>query len=259
MLIRRKAFTVIELLLVVAVLVILIGIVVWGLKAAGGSASANATRTTLQNLTSMSEELNRKNKLAGFENPVPPPPPPLGTLYPVPSLNGGGETAPGLVTADSKNFDRLGAAVQRTAEVMRRLTAIPDLKKALEKFPSDQLLSVPPVAPYSGGTVVLDGWRNPIVFAPPSGLRNVASKTPDTWSGSTNYSRGARVISGGLYYTAIESNTGSNPPDDKIWFPGIRSPDGRAFWASAGADGTFGAPSDIKAGAGDDNIYSFEQ
>ncbi|HEV8604225.1 MAG TPA: hypothetical protein VGQ99_02590 [Tepidisphaeraceae bacterium] len=257
--IRRKAFTAIELLLVVAVLVILIGIVVWGLKAAGSSASANATRTTLQNLTNMSEELNRKNKLAGFEGP--PIPPPGGPLYPIPTNGVGGEIAPALVTADSPNTDRFSDPIQRTAEVMRRLTAIPDNKKVLEKFPSDQLLAVPPSPSYAGGTVVLDGWRNPIVFAPPSGLRNVTSKNSDTWSGGTNYSRGARVVSGGLYYTAIESNTGSAPPDAKYWFPGIRSPDGRAFWTSAGADGVMGSPggAPIPAGTGDDNIYSFEQ
>src|SRR6185503_3151682 len=183
MLTRRKAFTIIELLLVIGVLVILIGIVVWGLKGAGNVGADKGTRTTLQNLASMSEELNRKTKLAGIEgvaadNPVYilPPPPAMG-----------GETAPGLVTSDSKNFDRLGPAVQRTAMVMARISSIPDNKKALEKFPSDQKLAVPPSPTLpNGGMVVLDGWHNPILFAPPSGLAGVFTKQQDTYASGQN-------------------------------------------------------------------------
>ena len=227
-----------------------IALVVWGLKGASSSAAANATHTTLQNLTNMSEELNRKNKLAGFEGP--PTANPTSPIYPIPAGGIGGEVAPTLVTSDSRNSDRLGPAVQRTAEVMRRLSSIPDNKKVLEKLPGDQLLTVPQSSTWPAGTVVLDGWRDPILFCPSSGLQNVASKDPKltTWSSSANYSRGARVVSNGVYYTAIESNTGSSPPDPKFWFRGIRSPDGRSFWASAGADGNFQI--------GDDNVYSFE-
>jgi len=252
MLTRRKAFTAIELLLVIGVLVILIAIVAWGLKGAGNAGSGNATRTTLANLTNMSEELNRKNKFAGFDLIYPPPPAP-------PVLPMGAETAPGLVTADSKNSDRLGPAVQRTAEVMGRITSIPDNKRIMEKFPSDQLLVVPPANPYSGGTVVLDGWKNPILFVPSTGLAHVQSKMSNTTSGG-NYSRGARVIYQGEYWTAIDSTSGSPPGPN--WFAGVRSPDGRPFWASAGPDGAFGSPTTgggtKTSGDGDDNIYSFE-
>ena len=262
MLTRRKAFTIIELMLVVGVLVILIGLVAWGLKGAGNTASDKATRITLQNLTNMSEELNRKNKLTGFEGPQTPDP--LNPIYPIPPNSQGGETAPGLVTSDSKNFDRLGAAVHRTAEVMRRLQSIPDNKNAIAKFPSDQLLAVPQSGPYAGGTVVLDGWKNPILFVPTAGLADVMPKpakggTPSvTYSSGQNYAKGARVVNSDGYYWTANTST-SNAPAAPDWFRGIRSPDGRSFWASAGPDGTFGAPSDINAGSGDDNIYSFEQ
>jgi hypothetical protein len=249
-------------MLVVGVLVILIGLVAWGLKGAGNSASGNATRTTLQNLTNLSEELNRKNKLAGFEGPQTPDP--LNPIYPIiPPNSQGGEKAPGLVTADSKNFDRLGQAVQRTAEVMRRIQSIPDNKKAIEKFPSDQLLAVPASSPYAGGTVVLDGWKNPILFVPTAGLADVMPKPSKgapvaTYVGGQNYAKGARVINSDGYYWTANTST-SSPPAAPDWFRGIRSPDGRSFWASAGPDGTFGAQSDLNAGSGDDNIYSFEQ
>ncbi|HEV8293391.1 MAG TPA: hypothetical protein VGP94_15750 [Tepidisphaeraceae bacterium] len=217
MLTRRKAFTTIEILLVVGVLVILIGIVVWGLKGAGSSAAGNSTRTTLQNLTGMSEELNRKTKLAGFENiytaPLPTPPP----VFPT-----GPETAPNLVTSDSKNTDRFGAAVRRTGIVMNRLASIPDNKKSLQNLPSDQLMSIPSGAPgVPEAAVVLDGWKNPILFVPAAGLENVRFKS------------------------------GITPPQPAgAAAPVIRSPDNRPFWASAGPDGSFSN--------GDDNIYSFE-
>src|SRR4051812_32176848 len=258
MLTRRKAFTIIELLLVIGVLVILIGIVVWGLKGAIGAGGDKATRATMQNLTSMSEELNRKTRLAGIEGSLT-----QGAVYDITNTPGG-ETAPGLVTSDSKNFDRLGPAVQRTAMVMARISSIPDNKKALEKFPSDQKLAVPPSPTLpSGGMVVLDGWHNPILFVPPSGLAGVYAKpnangTPQTtYASGQNYSKGARVIVQGQYWTATTSTNSSPTPPE--WYPGIRSPDGRAFWVSAGADGTFGTQTDLKAGSGDDNIYSFEQ
>ena len=254
MLMRRKAFTLIEILLVIGVLIILIGITVWALKGAGSSASGNATKTTLENLTNMSEELNRKNKLAGFEGP-----PAENPIYPIqPPPIFGGEAAPGLVTADSKNTDRFGPAVRNTSEVMRRLISIPDNKRSFEKLPSDQTLAVPPSGTSGGGTVVLDGWRNPILFVPTTGLRYVATNQKDsTYSSGTSYSKGARVIAPKqnsptnypfVYWTAITA-TSSGPPGPD-WFEGIRSPDGRSFWASAGPDGNFAQ--------GDDNVYSFE-
>jgi type II secretory pathway pseudopilin PulG len=252
MLTKRKAFTVIELMLVIGVLVILIAIVVWGLKGAAGTGADKATRTTLQNLTSMSEELYRKNKLAGFEGPVADKP-----IYPIPgpgpSLPMGGELAPRDVTDATQNNDRRGDAVARTGEVIRRLSSLPDNKKALEKFPSDQVLLIKLTRsspPYTDGPgkVILDGWRNPILFVPPTGLAHVFTKQKDTYTGG-NFSRGARVIHNGEYWTAIASTNSS--PGGTGWFQGIASSDGHGFWASAGPDGVF---SD-----GDDNIYSFEQ
>jgi type II secretory pathway pseudopilin PulG len=263
MLTRRKAFTTIEILLVVGVLIILIGIVVWGLKGAAGGAGVNATRATLQNLSNISEEFNRKTKLSVFE----------GTIYAPPAVPGPFEIAPGLVTADSKNADRLSPAIERTSEVMNRLMSIPDNKRIVEKIPSDQTMAIQLADGHERHIVLLDGWKNPILYVPATGLAFVAAKegTATTASSGTNYARGARVIArskdmnpsrDAVYWTAINATTTIPPSAD--WFEGIRSPDGRPFWASAGPDGAFGAPvtgpGSVKtAGSGDDNIYSFEQ
>ena len=61
------------------------------------------------------------------------------------------------------------------------------------------------------GPVVLDGWYNPIIFVPAGGL--------------TGVTRASAVTT-------------------------VTSPDGKAFFASAGPDGKFAA--------GDDNLYSFD-
>jgi type II secretory pathway pseudopilin PulG len=215
---RRKAFTVIELLLVIGVLIILAGVVVWGLSAASSSNAAKSTRTTLQNLQSMSEELNRKSRLAGFEviyTFVPPPPVP------------GAEVAPSLVSADSPSTDRFGPSVGRTSVVITRLASIPDNKRVLDKFPADQLMSGVSYTFPDGTTqtsiAALDGWRNPILFVPATGLQHVAAKAGEqsTHVSGQSYPRGARVIHDAQnapyaatrksYWTANEP-TASSPP-----------------------------------------------
>src|SRR5207253_1248835 len=89
---------------------------------------------------------------------------------------------------------------------------------------------------------VLDAWGNPIIYVP---------------GGDPN----ANPPSGGLK-VYVTGNNGA--PELRI----IRSPDNRAFWASAGPDGIFNyADSNhnnqldvaTETIGGDDNVYSFEQ
>jgi len=70
--------------------------------------------------------------------------------------------------------------------------------------------------------LLLDGWGNPIIFVPASGLR-------------------VRLIADKSTY---------DPMDATQNFV-VTAPDKRPFWASAGPDGDFSK--------GDDNVYSFEQ
>src|SRR5215212_3129652 len=130
MLTRRKAFTAVELLIVIGILVLLAGLVVWGLKSSSEMGAKNSTNTTLANLSSMLEELNRKNKLAGFENPPPGPPvPPESPIYPrdlTTKPPTGGIEPPGRVSNESSSIDRTSSeAVLRTVVVIRRLNSIP--------------------------------------------------------------------------------------------------------------------------------------
>ena len=79
--------------------------------------------------------------------------------------------------------------------------------------------------------VVLDGWGNPIIFVPASGLYDIYT--------------GLVYVNVTIVGTNHISFTGSLVSVNKP----VTAPDGRPFWVSAGPDGNFVL--------GDDNIYSF--
>ncbi len=85
--------------------------------------------------------------------------------------------------------------------------------------------------------MLLDGWNNPIIFVPATGLH-------------VQMLNGASAYSG-----AVTQNWIIVSPEGRVTGNGTANPivttPGRPFWASAGPDGDFSK--------GDDNIYSFEQ
>jgi prepilin-type N-terminal cleavage/methylation domain-containing protein len=128
--------------------------------------------------------------------------------------------------------------------IMTKLAVLPGNSASLSKLPSNEVTTVAPVsgsytASYPTATitlmnpnpppVVLDGWGNPILFCPGSGI--VTNVNP-------------AVTVGGLTNVYLNTTTGSSQGATTI-----TSPDGRPFWVSAGPDGDFAR--------GDDNIYSF--
>jgi hypothetical protein len=106
-------------------------------------------------------------------------------------------------------------------------------------------------------SAMLDAFGNPIIYVPndkPLIIGNYKGNyTP------VNYLIGDSVknTGNGKYYVCIKNvtllapTTGAPPSID--WWENalITSPDGKAFWASAGPDGNFGTPGD--------NIYSFQK
>jgi hypothetical protein len=147
-----------------------------------------------------------------------------------------------LVTIGDNN--RMLAIDQTSVYIMAKFAALPDTAKAIQALPGSamaQFVIVPtgqpalplyypfPQVPIAAGTsgppVVLDGWGNPILFVPASGLFDVYTNL--------------------IFTNSSNGYTGSVIP---IATP-ITSPDNRPFWVSAGPDGDFCK--------GDDNIYSF--
>jgi prepilin-type N-terminal cleavage/methylation domain-containing protein len=133
-------------------------------------------------------------------------------------------------------------AVYNTACVMMYLARVPNISAEISKLPAKSFLlnnDRPAPSPVTlivsnAGTnqvapapVMVDGWNNPIIFVPSSGIIvSINPKSPQKYV----------IRTSGTYLLA------NNPPPKAT---------DRPFWASAGPDGNFAS--------GDDNIYSFKQ
>lgn len=255
---RSNAFTLIEVISVVAILALLMTIAAYGFNKVIGGSKQRATEVTMGNLRSMLTEYEVVSKgltrqparmwvggatvtLAGTYNiwrdgdadTALPEPDPIPTPGDVTTAAGTG--ANGRYSADG---------IANTQLVLGMLQQIPAVKTAMAQIPSSQYmetiqaghggvkLTVTEPSGYGNGNnkpappLVLDGWGNPILFVP----------------------------SGGIYDLTVgdvkrkQQPTTLTPPSND---GPIKSPDARPFWASAGPDGDFSK--------GDDNIYSFEQ
>lgn len=205
----RTAFTLLELLVVMGIMVLLIAMAGMLWRAVGGSKN-KATHVVLQGATGMLTNL---------------------------------EVAAGLGGLPTGEVDATAMDLEPTRQAMDRMRSIPDNRQILAQLPASAVKA-------SGTAVVLlDAWDNPLLLVPAEGLRNVRG-SGSTWSASTAYKTGQRVAYNGLIYTCIRPGSGDPPTDTSRWYPGVRSPSGRPFFASAGADGNLAG--------GDDNLYSFE-
>ncbi len=215
----RKAFTTVELLVVIGILILLIAVVVVGLGRLAGGARTQATGLAMETLKSMLEEYQatqkpRSSAIVNLTDGIYPPPP----RPPLP--------APGDVSAEAyetgaeqPQYGRRGEAVTLTREVMKRLLTVAGNRQKVERLPSNSVMD------YDGVPIVLDGWGNPIIFVPPEGLQieNSASVL-------------LRLITAG----------GERP------FFASAGEDGRF------QDRRVGVPDQQVLAASDDNIYSFE-
>ena len=130
--------------------------------------------------------------------------------------------------------------------IMTRLAILPNAAKTLAGMPSTSMAYIAMIngkynADYPSSSnnislinlnpppVLLDGWGNPILFCPGSGLANV-NNTMETVGGMCDV------------YVNFKNNSAVGPTT-------VSAPDGRPFFVSAGPDGDFAK--------GDDNIYSF--
>jgi prepilin-type N-terminal cleavage/methylation domain-containing protein len=257
----RRGFTLLELLGVIGIMLILISLAVIGFETLDRSANGKQTRAMMDDCTAMLNEFEATsgginalggNAAASATNPYP-----AGAGGP---LGGSSYETTAMVNATG-TYGRYGTAVINTWYVMAYLMRDPKVKDMVEKLPPSRVLTIAggtgtqvPWYPWYGGTapagmntnsgtVLLDGWGNPIIFVPTGGI--------------TVWKKGQ-----------ISPTT-------------ITSRDGLPFFASAGPDGDFGAdayqlplPAAVATSTdnwtdtggmgtnrtpmGDDNIYSFE-
>jgi prepilin-type N-terminal cleavage/methylation domain-containing protein len=225
---QRRGFTMIEVLVACAVIVILMGLLFLGGRAIVNANKKSSTKATLANLKGMITEreaaagaTKAKDQIDAIflaapemisANATPPPPytPVDGSAIPKDYSENASARTP-------TDVSHLG----RTQRVMGLLVSIPANRTSVQNLPPEQLLETvktlgarpasPPVLYVDNQTpILLDAWGIPILAMPSSGVE-------------LQFETGTRVV---------------------------RSPDGKPFFMSAGPDGIFNAA--------DDNLFSFE-
>ncbi len=249
---RHSAFTMLEVVIAIAVIMVLIGMLFIGGRSLFGAAKANETKARLGSARAMlSDFMDATKPKAGSSRPQP-----TGaaagdvawihngadvtqgdvtllklSFWLVP--NGNDTNTNGVIdfgTAEAFPLDAPGvfapgplgnepSAYYNTRVAITLMSRLPSVAKVLNELPSSSRETTPAPAPpgsqqVAPGKHLLDAWGFPILFVPGTGLMGVTS--------------------GGVVFDA------TNP---------IKS-DGQPFWASAGPDGNFTT--------GDDNIYSFQ-
>lgn len=228
---HRSAFSLLELLVVIGILLVLIGLAVIGFKTVGSASKGKLTRNQLENCKSMLGEFTLTNQVQDLLPLLPvannhwvvPSPTPATTDITTVTV-----PAPAPTSTNETNLK------EDTARVIARLESVPANRQSLEKMPPDHISGVTyNTLAVTGGTlpasttavpVLLDGNGNPIYFIPGGGMTGVNLG----YKGSGDHGSAASYDQPNMT---------------------VRSPDRRPFWASGGPDG------DLTTG--DDNVYSF--
>lgn len=265
---RAGGFTLVEILVVIAILALLGAIAFIGYTAVTRQALTNKTRMQLSNAASIFAEYDTKTKLKrqpphawtdvtmppAYFTPVTPfnfwkdfdPTPPT---TPDPNDEHEGLPAPGNVEVGA-TARQDSAAVRNTQIVLYLAAQLPSNKTLIGNIDAGDIMKFTTDFPESDAfdetqhPILLDAWGNPIIFVPASGLRGVYLGEP----------AGEFVITSVKVYSATELPDGIIPPNAHPFFASA-GPDG-TFSRLPGPDGAVGSADDISGG--DDNLYSFE-
>jgi len=217
---RRSAFTLVEILTVISILLILLAISVYGLKHMLRSQKDRATNTALETAQAMVAELQATGGTSRLAAVV--------AIY-YPNTNTSTATSPGVVVDGASERlpanDSMGA-VAATQAILNVLLNNPNNQAMFDKLPAQRKLYVPTPNGSANEPLLLDGYGNPIIYVPPPGLTGVGIGLGGYSSGTPTFDQPNLTI----------QSSPSAP---------------RAFFASAGEDGNFTT--------GDDNVYSFNK
>jgi type II secretory pathway pseudopilin PulG len=216
----------IEILVVIGIIAALTAMLFLGFKYVGKSSKDNLTHTALQNLRGMLTEYETSGgSMDRLEDGYRQPPNTATADFPATLTI---KAPAGAVSEDMPS--RNAPAIQQTRRVMSLILAVPSNQKIIDSLPPD---SVWRTTGPTGGVVLLDGYRNPILFVPRRGMA------------------GVNLVKTGAGTFANANQTIVSPGAKQV-LPGPPPVlEGRPFFASAGEDADFSL--------GDDNHYSYEQ
>lgn len=262
---KSSAFTTLELLIAIGVLVILLGIVVLGARSILGGSKVRDTKVRLEALAGMLTEFEAVTGVGLKKQPAKMYYGPSAALYPASAsdtapldiwYDANPQTAnlplgsrigqaldnPGDVTEPNaaSNGRLRSTAVHNTQIVMGLLTGIPAGAEMLGKLPPTALMTNPNrTGSLNTGSLTFVGNDNRGALQPPlvvDSWNNPIIFVPASGLDAVNLEGGARKI----------TSVGAIAPG----ISSIPAAGARPFFASAGPDGNFST--------GDDNLYSFE-
>jgi len=218
---RRRGFSLIEILIAIGVILILMGIGIYGYKSLEESGSRKQTMATLASAAGLLKEMNSTGSYSRIEGPANQTPEPFYQLgY---SLNNPGDVNIGKAGRNTIANDNTAMNTPAQPRLMRILKQNPKIGSMIGSMPSSALLKPDLGQPARTEPILADAWENPLLFVPSGGLKDVTLES----TGGT----------GGTKHVITSSGQAVSPAN-------------RAFWASAGPDGNFIT--------GDDNLYSFQ-
>ena len=154
----RRGFTLIEIMIVVAILVALLTILIVKTRPALVVSKKQQTRATMEALRAMIDELQQNTQLNGF--------------YPTSWPDHFDATTITVIDPNPITWNGQPAVVH-TRALMAKLLAVPGNKKIMARLPSENFRVFPAggePASYANIAVPVDGWGAPILYVPPNGI-----------------------------------------------------------------------------------------